>query len=201
MGCLQGRIMNGCRCHLVMPNTAATPPKNAKDHFRASGLAVTHADILMVIAGMLLEEFGTGHWLQCQCHGLPLLLRPASGLRRLPRPPSMQDPEGRSKGCGIVEFATPADALRSISMLSNSMLAGRQISVREDREDPALARGAGGGARGGVRNAVAGSSVSTVPPAAPGTQVKAGRNDGLPAAAIWLCWTLLIGPLCCSSEL
>ena len=50
----------------------------------------------------------------------------------------MQDSEGRSKGCGIVEYEHPADALRAISLLSNSTLNDRQIMVREDREDPGL---------------------------------------------------------------
>lgn len=111
-----------------------------KDHFRASGLAVTHADVLT-------------------------------------------DTEGRSKGCGIVEFASPADALRSISLLSNSLLAGRQISVREDREDPALARG--GGFRGGrdrERSAGSTGGVSTGVSAAPGTQVVV---LGLPYRTQW----------------
>eukprot|EP00930_Biecheleria_cincta_P075843 TRINITY_DN63048_c0_g1_i1.p2 TRINITY_DN63048_c0_g1~~TRINITY_DN63048_c0_g1_i1.p2 ORF type:complete len:323 (+),score=64.82 TRINITY_DN63048_c0_g1_i1:44-1012(+) len=39
-----------------------------------------------------------------------------------------------SKGCGLVEFATAADARRAIRELSDTMLRGRQIFVREDRE-------------------------------------------------------------------
>lgn len=42
-------------------------------------------------------------------------------------PPCAQDAEGNSKGCGIVTFASPHDALRAISLLSNSMLADRQV--------------------------------------------------------------------------
>lgn len=41
---------------------------------------------------------------------------------------------GRSKGCGIVEFATTEDAAAAISMLNESELDGRNILVREDRE-------------------------------------------------------------------
>lgn len=46
----------------------------------------------------------------------------------------MRDGE-RSKGCGIVEYDSPAEALHAISTLSNSTLDGRVITVREDRED------------------------------------------------------------------
>ena len=42
---------------------------------------------------------------------------------------ALQDPEGRSRGAGIVEFDSPHDALHSISLLSNSLLDGRQIMV------------------------------------------------------------------------
>lgn len=53
--------------------------------------------------------------------------RPAS-MHAPPLPP-LQDAEGRSRGSGIVEFDHPADALRAISMLSNSTLDGRTIHV------------------------------------------------------------------------
>ena len=56
---------------------------------------------------------------------------------------------GRSKGCGIVEFETPEEALRAISQLSNSELHGRPLLVREDREDREIGANNGGG---GVHN-------------------------------------------------
>eukprot|EP01121_Diplochlamys_sp_Union-15-3_P010693 TRINITY_DN3024_c0_g1_i1.p1 TRINITY_DN3024_c0_g1~~TRINITY_DN3024_c0_g1_i1.p1 ORF type:complete len:213 (-),score=32.33 TRINITY_DN3024_c0_g1_i1:135-773(-) len=43
-------------------------------------------------------------------------------------------PDGYSKGCGIVEFATKEDAALAISKLNDSELDGRLIFVREDRE-------------------------------------------------------------------
>lgn len=47
------------------------------------------------------------------------------------------NPDGRSKGCGIVEYAHVADANRAILELNHSVLHGRNILVREDREkDP-----------------------------------------------------------------
>lgn len=35
----------------------------------------------------------------------------------------LQYDDGASKGCGIVEFGTPGDAMHAISMLSNSVRA------------------------------------------------------------------------------
>jgi len=63
----------------------------------------------------------------------------------------------RSKGCGIVEFEAPEEALRAMAQLSNTTLHGRPILVREDREDKDLqslgglapAGRGGGGPRGG----------------------------------------------------
>lgn len=44
-------------------------------------------------------------------------------------------PAGRSKGWGIVEFETPEEALSAINSLNGVDLGGRNILVREDRED------------------------------------------------------------------
>jgi len=41
---------------------------------------------------------------------------------------------GRSKGCGLAEFKTIADAEKAIKQLTNTELGGRKIFVREDRE-------------------------------------------------------------------
>jgi len=51
----------------------------------------------------------------------------------------LASPDGRSKGCGIVEFASAEGAQRAL-LLNDTDLAGRQIFVREDRES-----GNGGG--------------------------------------------------------
>jgi RNA recognition motif-containing protein len=40
-----------------------------------------------------------------------------------------------SKGCGIVEFATREEAQRAVQTLCNTKFMGRQIFVREDRDD------------------------------------------------------------------
>lgn len=45
--------------------------------------------------------------------------------------------DGSSKGCGIVEYESSHEALRAISLFSNSLLCGQAITVREDREESA----------------------------------------------------------------
>lgn len=47
----------------------------------------------------------------------------------------MQTSDGRSKGCGIVEFATPEGAAEAVLTLNDTELSGRRIFVREDREN------------------------------------------------------------------
>jgi len=56
--------------------------------------------------------------------------------------------DGRSKGCGIVEYATAEQAAEAISTLNDTDLNGRMIFVREDRETGGPS-GGGGGYRGG----------------------------------------------------
>lgn len=46
----------------------------------------------------------------------------------------MSEPSGRSKGCGVVEYATEQEAQTAISTLTHTELNGRTIFVREDRE-------------------------------------------------------------------
>eukprot|EP00762_Andalucia_godoyi_P005708 ANDGO_06478.mRNA.1 putative RNA-binding protein C328.05 len=57
------------------------------------------------------------------------------------------DPMGRSKGCGIVEYATVQEAHAAIEMLNESTIKGRKIFVREDRDTPksAVVAAAAGG--------------------------------------------------------
>jgi len=61
----------------------------------------------------------------------------------------LQQDDGRSKGCGTVVYQHPRDVARAIRELQNSVLHGRPIFVREDREQGG---GRGGGGRGGRRN-------------------------------------------------
>lgn len=55
---------------------------------------------------------------------------------------------GRSKGCGVVEYATVEEAQKAIETLTQTELKGRMIFVREDREGPSA--GAGDGAHAGA---------------------------------------------------
>jgi RNA recognition motif-containing protein len=55
----------------------------------------------------------------------------------------MTTPDGRSKGCGIVEFNTAADAQQAVLTLNDTELHGRQIFVREDREEQRSSGGSG----------------------------------------------------------
>lgn len=46
-----------------------------------------------------------------------------------------REPNGRSKGWGIVEFEKPEEAITAVSMFNGTEFAGRTLIVREDRED------------------------------------------------------------------
>merc|ERR1712217_402332 len=45
-----------------------------------------------------------------------------------------EENSGRSKGVAIVEYKTPEEATKAIEELNDTMLGGRLIFVREDRE-------------------------------------------------------------------
>lgn len=65
-------------------------------------------------------------------------------------------PNGMSKGCGIVEYATREQAQTAVTTLSNQNLMGRLVYVREDREaEPRFTQPAGG-ARGGYEGGAPG---------------------------------------------
>uniref|UniRef100_I2CPF4 Rnp domain-containing protein n=1 Tax=Nannochloropsis gaditana (strain CCMP526) TaxID=1093141 RepID=I2CPF4_NANGC len=86
----------------------------------------------------------------------------------------LEDHEGRSKGCGIVEYDNPHGAMRAIRELNNTDLKGRLIFVREDREDKKMGGPMGGGFQGGAsmhRVGVGG------PPSAAGRQLYVGNLD------------------------
>jgi len=48
---------------------------------------------------------------------------------------------GRSKGCGLVEFKSAAEAKKATDALTNSDLGGRKIFLREDREEKGFGQG------------------------------------------------------------
>ncbi|KAK2612141.1 g-strand binding protein [Conoideocrella luteorostrata] len=86
-------------------------------------------------------------------------------------------PNGMSKGCGIVEYATRDQAQAAVAQLSNQNLMGRLVYVREDREAEPRFIGATGGNRGGFSGgAVSGGfnnnpGVFGGPPGAGGRQI------------------------------
>ena len=61
-----------------------------------------------------------------------------------------REERGRSKGCGIVEFETRAEALQALRTLNHTTIGDStfKIFIREDREDKA--RGGGRGGRAGA---------------------------------------------------
>ena len=61
----------------------------------------------------------------------------------------MTEPNGRSKGCGIVEFSTIDEARFAMDRLNNTELRGRLIFIREDRVATSNDRSFGGGYSGG----------------------------------------------------
>ncbi|KAI9017315.1 hypothetical protein BC832DRAFT_544185 [Gaertneriomyces semiglobifer] len=67
---------------------------------------------------------------------------------------------GRSKGCGVVEFATPEDAQKAIQELNDTPFMGRQVFIREDREqEPKF----GSGGQGAFRDAGRALFVNNLP--------------------------------------
>jgi hypothetical protein len=57
----------------------------------------------------------------------------------------MQGADGRSRGCGLVEFASSDAARNAIASLHDTELGGRLIMVRQDKEDAGKSRGGGRG--------------------------------------------------------
>lgn len=88
--------------------------------------------------------------------------------------------ERRSKGCGIVEFETPEEAARAIIELHDSVLEGRKIMVREDREDYELKR------RGGGNTFRPGRGRHHGPPGGHGHHMGGGGAPGAPGKRVFV---------------
>lgn len=58
--------------------------------------------------------------------------------------------DGRSAGCGVVQYSTPAEAGQAINTLTNTAINDRPIFVREDRPGPNPNAGGRGRGRGGL---------------------------------------------------
>ncbi|KAI0760605.1 RNA-binding domain-containing protein [Fomes fomentarius] len=74
-------------------------------------------------------------------------------------------PTGVSKGCGIVEFASTEDAQRAIRELSEQLLLGRPVFIREDREHES--RFGATPVPGKIGMAMAGQGLHAAPPPRP----------------------------------
>src|SRR6266480_423328 len=59
-------------------------------------------------------------------------------------------PNGISKGCGIVEYATREQAQNAVNTLSNQNLMGRLVYVREDRAERPFSNPTPRGSYGGM---------------------------------------------------
>ncbi|KAI6106977.1 hypothetical protein EDD17DRAFT_1888537 [Pisolithus thermaeus] len=101
-------------------------------------------------------------------------------------------PTGVSKGCGIVEFASPEDAQRAIRELSEVPLLGRPVFIREDRENES--RFGATPVPGKIGMAMAGQGLHAQPPPRPahhnyfGTHQNPGNQlyvGNLPYQAGW----------------
>ncbi|KAK5995790.1 putative RNA-binding protein [Cladobotryum mycophilum] len=81
-------------------------------------------------------------------------------------------PNGMSKGCGIVEYATREQAQQAVAQLSNQNLMGRLVYVREDREaEPRFIGATGTNARGNFGGAGPGGGM-------PGSGFNPGAGGG-----------------------
>eukprot|EP00927_Polykrikos_kofoidii_P052066 TRINITY_DN45832_c0_g1_i1.p1 TRINITY_DN45832_c0_g1~~TRINITY_DN45832_c0_g1_i1.p1 ORF type:complete len:589 (-),score=81.58 TRINITY_DN45832_c0_g1_i1:78-1754(-) len=79
------------------------------------------------------------------------------------------DAEGKSKGFGIVEYLTAAEAKRAIKHLNNTDLMGRSALVRADRSDHSPTDASIGG------NDLRTSQKASFPPAEPGARLYVGN--------------------------
>ncbi|KAK9476530.1 hypothetical protein V1514DRAFT_285131 [Lipomyces japonicus] len=94
-------------------------------------------------------------------------------------------PNGMSKGCGVVEYATREDAQNAIATLTNQSLLGRNVYVREDREltnRPSSYNTGGYSRYDSDYNAGGYSGSSGAPPPSAGNQVYVGN---LPYSVGW----------------
>jgi len=94
----------------------------------------------------------------------------------------LTDRDGRSKGCGIVEFSTVEGAQDAIEKLTDTELKGRKIFVREDREDgkrgggaPRVPKAEGGAAAEGGESAPAAAAAASSAPASASDKVEGSQ--------------------------
>ncbi|KAI0718666.1 hypothetical protein C8T65DRAFT_803566 [Cerioporus squamosus] len=84
-------------------------------------------------------------------------------------------PTGISKGCGIVEYANQEDAQRAIRELSEQLLLGRPVFIREDRETES--RFGATPVPGKIGMAMAGQGLHAAPPPRPPSHNHFNHNN------------------------
>ncbi|KAI0726535.1 RNA-binding domain-containing protein [Fomitopsis betulina] len=93
-------------------------------------------------------------------------------------------PTGVSKGCGIVEFASQEDAQRSIRELSEQLLLGRPVFIREDRENES--RFGATPVPGKIGMAMAGQGLHAAPPPRPASHNYFGGQGSNPGNQLYV---------------
>lgn len=88
------------------------------------------------------------------------------------------DGQGRSRGCGIVEYETPEQAQEAIAKLTDTELFDRKIFVREDREDDPEFRVRRGGVAGAGRPAQWSGNRGLFPNGRSAGSYRGGRGTG-----------------------
>lgn len=96
----------------------------------------------------------------------------------------LTDRDGRSKGCGIVEFSTVEGAQDAIEKLTDTELKGRKIFVREDREDGK--RGGGGAPRAPKAEGGAAAEGGESAPAAAASSAPASASDKVEGSQLFI---------------
>jgi RNA recognition motif-containing protein len=137
--CAAGKLESGCHqllfvcCLLLLVavrlkqrnrTMRAARTNNRRDRVQHASQPYTHSAVSnRVYVGNLSYDVA---WQDLKDHFKP--------IGHVLRADVMQEPSGRSKGCGIVEFSSSREALAAIQTLNDTELRGRLIFVREDRE-------------------------------------------------------------------
>ncbi|KAH9836100.1 RNA-binding domain-containing protein [Rhodofomes roseus] len=93
-------------------------------------------------------------------------------------------PTGISKGCGIVEFASQEDCQRAIRELSEQLLLGRPVFIREDREHES--RFGATPVPGKIGMAMAGQGLNAAPPPRPASHNYFGGQGANPGNQLYV---------------
>lgn len=141
----------------------ARPPREAREPREPRERVVEDAEVVsrsIYVAGLTWST--TEDELRAHCKKAGNIVKVTILQRRRGR-------ELVSRGCGVVEFKTVADAQRAINTLANTELNGRPISVREDRGDVAKENAA-------AAASAAAAAPAAAPASAPAAEAKGSRR-------------------------